>query len=300
MELTSMIEILKKYFNNIYPNISFSEAKFPNKNELLFPHLTIAEYDDLVVKKLIKGDGNPLKEINKINSSTTLAIYYYTLFVKSNDSIIRDFDFENQIGIPLNLNKVKQRHPNCILRSANIDVLYGINKTIWFVESKFLEPYYSSTQQLSDLYLDVRNYGDNDNADIWVRYAEEINGHLIDYKFYNVSQMFKHLLAIYSHRKKWYDKGYSTFVLLNVGWKMSESFKARIESRRSLSYINKRDEQIEDQAERGILLLYNLVKELHWNECKIEYKHYNDSELLEIIKDSHHYGDFTKRYLIED
>lgn len=294
-----MIEILKKYFKYIYPNISFSDAKFPNKNEMLFPHLTLEEYDDLVVGKLKKGDGNPLNEIYKVNSSTTLAIYYYTLFLKSLGKIIRDFDFENQIGIPLNLDKVKQQYPNCILRSANIDVLYGIDKTIWFVESKFLEPYYSSTQQLSQLYLDVRNYAENDNSEIWVHYAEEINSHLDDFKFYNVSQMFKHLLALYTHRKNWYGKGYSTFILLNVGWKMSESFKERIESKRSLSYINKRDKQIEKQAERGILLLNKLVKELHWNECKVEYKHYNDSELLEIIKDSHHYGDFTKRYLIE-
>ena len=297
MDLGSMKKILQKHFENIYPDISFGDAKFPENNKLLFPHLTSEEYKN-VAEKLKNGDGNPTNEIYKINSSTTLAVYYFTLLLNSLGNKIKDIDFENKIGIPLNLERVRQKDPTCRLFSANIDVLYGIGNTIWFVESKFLEPYYSTTQLLSEKYLDAGNYGDNDKADIWVSYANEINNHIEEYKFYNVTQMFKHLLAMYSNLEKW-DKEYSNFVLLNVGWKMTDSFKAKIESKRSLSYLIGREIKITDQTERGIKLLNKLIKELDWKNCKVEIKHYNDLDLLEKIKDSEQYGDFIKRYLIE-
>lgn len=300
MNLDSMKKILQKHFENIYPDISFGDAKFPENNKLLFPHLTSEEYK-IVAEKLKNGDGNPTNEIYKINSSTTLAVYYFTLLLNSLGNKIKDIDFENKIGIPLNLERVRQNHPNnpVPLRSANIDVLYGIGNTIWFVESKFLEPYYSPTKLLSDLYLDIKNYGNNVNAKEWVNLANKINDCIKDYQCYNISQMFKHLLAMYSYREKWYGMGYSNFVLLNVGWKMTDSFKGKIESKRSLSYINKREKLIEEQTEKGIKLLNDLVDKLEWKNCKVEIKHYNDSELLEKIKDSPYYGDFTKRYLIE-
>lgn len=303
MNLVSMKDILEKHFKDIYPDISFEDAKFPdNKNELLFPHLSSDEYDKYVVKKVKKGDGNPFDEIRKVNSSTTLAVYYFTLFVKLLGIKEEYFDFENKIGTPLNLEKVRQNYPNkpLPLRSANIDVLLKMDNTIWFIESKFLEPYYSSTQCLSEKYLNIGNFGDNDKAGIWFKYAKEINNHIEEYKFYNVTQMFKHLLAMYSHRKKWYDMGYPNFVLLNLGWKMTDSFKEKIESDRSRSYIKNREIKIAEQTERGINLLNNLIKELEWKDCKVVIKHYNDLELLGKIKDSPYYGGFTKRYLIED
>ena len=301
MNLDSMKKILQKHFENIYPDISFGDAMFPENSKLLFRHLSSDEYNKYVVEKVRKGDSNPLDKIRKVNSSTALAVYYYTLFVKLLGIKEENFDFENKIGIPLNLEKVSKQYPGKPLRNANIDVLLKMDNTIWFVESKFLEPYYSSTQLLPEKYLNAGNYGDNDNADIWFKYAKEINTHIEEYKFYNVTQMFKHLLAMYSHREKWYSKGYSNFVLLNVGWKMTDSFKAKIkiESKRSFSYINTRDKLIEEQTEKGIKLLNDLVNKLEWKDCKVEFKHYNDLELLEIIKDSPNYDDFIKRYLIE-
>lgn len=294
MDLQRLKDILEKHHKELYPNMNFCDASFATKNGDLFPHLTEEEFKE--VKKLLeKGDGNPLKEIYKINSSTSLAVYYYTLFRSEYKKEIRCFDLEKKIGIPLiekNVRLYYPKHP--LLRSANIDVLYGMNDSLHFVESKFLEPYYSTTQSLSEVYFDKRNYGEN--AEIWVRYAERINANLKDYRYYDITQMFKHLLAIYNHRDKW--KTYSNLILLNASWKMPDDFKKLIESNRSLSYLKKRQEQMERQKNTGIELLNSIIQELKWNNCKAEYQHYNDFQMLEKIKNTSSFQDFTSRYLI--
>lgn len=302
MNLSSLIEILINHFQVIYPNVSFDSAKFPFDNSLLFPHLSSEEFNNYVIELLKDGDGNPLDQIYKVNSSTTLAVYYFTLLKKVLDREIKYFAFECKVGVPLDEDKLKNRKINPINKpkSANLDVVVGIDKTIWFIESKFLEPYYMSAKKLSDSYLDPYYYRESDSGDIWTRYAKIINK-LIDNKnplYYDIPQMFKHLLSIYSNRNDWYDKSYSDIVLTSIGWKMSDKFKNKIESKRSLSFIKKRDEKLCIQINDGVKLLNDIILELEWVNCKVEYIHYNDAEILDKIKSNLYSVDFVKRYLI--
>lgn len=295
MDLKALKRILEISFRGLYPNIKFENSSFPNDNNLLFPHLTRDEFKE--VSDLLKaGDGSPLKEIYKINSSTSLAVYYYSLLAKEYPDKIKGIKFEHKIGIPLIKENVRKKHPNALLKDANIDVFFELNNnTAYFVESKFLEPYYSKTILLSEKYLDKDCYGEN--AKIWVEYANLINKNIQDYSYYNITQMFKHLLAIYNHREDW--SHYSNLVLLNVGWEITEHFinLIKIGSKRSVSYIQKRNEQLNKQKDDGIKLLNDIIDELKWDNCEVKFQHYNDEEMLGEIKNNQSFEDFSKRYL---
>lgn len=299
MNLQSLKVLLNSHFHKIYPDIAFSNDSFPNKSDKLFPHLS-EEEKIIYFKQLSNGDGNAKNDIYKINSSTALAVYYFTLLKSVLGEEIQLLEFENKIGTPLILKKVKVKFPNCNLRSANIDVRLVMNDTLILVESKYLEPYYSTTSLLSDKYLDKSFYGES--ANVWYKYANLINSSITEYKYYNISQMFKHLLAIYNNKDKEEWRPYANIVLLNTGWKMDENFFSLVEtkSRRSASYLRNRQKQIENQKNKGITLLKHIIKDLGWKNCKVEYLHYCDQSMLDRIKNSTCYEDFTKRYLIID
>lgn len=292
MDLKRIKAILEKSYSKSYLGIKFSNASFPNDNKLLFPHLTKDEFKK-VSDLLRAGDGNPLNEIYKINSSTTLAVYYYTLLAKEYPEKIKGLKFEHKIGIPLIKENVRKKHPNALLKDANIDVFFELNDTAYFVESKFLEPYYSQTTPLSEKYLDKDCYGEN--AEIWVEYANMINNNIQDYSYYNITQMFKHLLAMFNHREKW--SNCPNLVLLNVGWEITDNFISLIESKRSVSFIKKRNERLNEQKDRGIELLNKIIGDLKWKNCEVKFQHYNDEEMRRKIENNQSFKDFSKRYL---
>lgn len=292
MDLMSLKRILEISFRSLYPNIKFENSSFPNDNNLLFPHLTKNEFTE-ISDFLKAGDGNPLNEIYKINSSTTLAVYYYTLLEKEYPDKIKNLKFELKIGIPLIEKNVRKKHPNAMLKNANMDVFFELDQIAYFVESKFLEPYYSKTTPLSEKYLDKDCYGEN--AEIWLKYAKLINENIQNYSYYNITQMFKHLLALYNHRENW--NRYSNIVLLNVGWEITDNFKSLIESKRSVSYIKKRNEQLNKQKDDGIKILNDIIGELKWDNCEVEFQHYNDEEMRRKIENNQSFEDFSKRYL---
>jgi len=292
MDLKSLKRTFEISFRKLYPNISFENNSFPNDYKLLFPHLMTEDFNK-VSGFLKNGDGSPLNEIYKINSSTSLAVYYYTLLEKENPDKIKGIKFEHKIGIPLIEEKVKKNYPNDLLKEANLDVFFEMNNTLYFVESKFLEPYYSSTNALSEKYLDIRNYGDN--AEIWVHYANLLNENIKDYSIYNITQMFKHLLAIYNHREKW--NYCPNLVLLNVGWEITDKFIDLIESKRSVSYIVKRNKLLEEQKNKGIELLNKIISDLKWENCGVKFQHYNEENMLGKIRNNQFFEDFSKRYL---
>lgn len=93
-----------------------------------------------------KGDGQKLNEYKQINSSTGLAVNYYKLM--ENLDLISELIFEKKPAIPLEKSQ----------KFVNIDVFYKRNGTLYFVESKFLEPYYNGNEVLVDAYFDEDRY----------------------------------------------------------------------------------------------------------------------------------------------
>ena len=97
-------------------------------------------------KILSDGDGQTEDQYKQINSSTGLAVNYYKLLEEL--GAITDLVFENKIAKPLNKGG----------RFANLDVSYNRDGILYFVVSKFLEPYYSGNETIKDSYLDISKY----------------------------------------------------------------------------------------------------------------------------------------------
>lgn len=112
-------------------------------------------------KILSDGDGQTDDQYKQINSSTGLAINYYKLLEEL--GAITDLVFENKIAKPLNKGG----------RFANLDVSYNRDGFLYFVESKFLEPYYSGNETIKDSYLDVSKYPIEveDNKEEWRNFS---------------------------------------------------------------------------------------------------------------------------------
>lgn len=159
-------------------------------------------------KTLNDGDGQVPDQYKQINSSTGLAVNYYKIL--EGLGLISDLIFENKIARPLNKGG----------RCANLDVSYKKDNVIYFVESKFLEPYYSSNETIKESYLDVSKYPIEvkTHHEEWHKLFQESQ----EFKYYNFSQLCRHLLAIYRYTHGIKDSNYQGehVVLQCVTWKM--------------------------------------------------------------------------------
>lgn len=95
---------------------------------------------------LNEGDGQSYNQYLQINSSTGLAVNYYKLLEEQEN--IKQLVFEDKVARPLN------KGGKC----ANIDVSFIRDNKLYFVESKFLEPYYSGNETINDSYLNSNRY----------------------------------------------------------------------------------------------------------------------------------------------
>ena len=100
----------------------------------------IIELDKNTEEILLAGDGqsNP-DEYKQVNSSTGLAVNYYMILNETGK--IEDLTFEDKVAKPLKCRGGMK---------ANIDVSYKRDGKIIYVESKFLEPYYSENEHLRE------------------------------------------------------------------------------------------------------------------------------------------------------
>ncbi|MBQ3944248.1 MAG: hypothetical protein II670_01385, partial [Alphaproteobacteria bacterium] len=133
--------------------------------------------------KLKEGSGNPEAEMRQVNSSAGLAVNYWRAYELCHTNVEVEFEWKKQIPL---------RHG----RKANIDVVVHKNNSTVFIESKFLEPYYSDNECPRDAYLDETKYSKitQDKASSWVDLFTKAKE---DFKYYNVTQLCRHLLAIH-------------------------------------------------------------------------------------------------------
>lgn len=239
----------------------------------------IIELDDEEEKKLLEGDGqtNPI-QYKQINSSTGLAVNYYKILEKMN--LIEDLVFEDKVAKPLKGKGGKK---------ANLDVSYKRNGVIFYIESKFLEPYYSENEQNKDAYFDKNRYPvpDKDKT-AWYDLLKDAQS----YKYYNFSQLCRHLLAIWRN----HENDPTKLVLQSVTWRMPDAFINHMESEDDKEKFRNRRKQIKEEAEKCQNRINTFLKRIGWNNIEFQALNYND--ILDDISSSPLFEEFKKRYML--
>lgn len=235
-------------------------------------------------KILSDGDGQTEDQYKQINSSTGLAVNYYKILEEL--ASITDLIFENKIAKPLNKGG----------RFANLDVSYKKNGVLYYVESKFLEPYYSGNETIKDSYLDISKYPVEveENKEEWRNLFNKAS----EFEYYNFSQLCRHLLALYryTHGIKGSEYKGEQVVLQSVTWEMTPQFMKKLDQKNSID-MQKRIEQLQDEANRCQEIFNAFISNIGWNNMKFQTLHYND--MLDDIKSSKHYAEFCKRYFFD-
>lgn len=233
---------------------------------------------------LTEGDGQTEDQYKQINSSTGLAVNYYKLLEEL--GAITDLVFENKIAKPLNKGG----------RFANLDVSYNRDGILYFVESKFLEPYYSGNETIKDSYIDVSKYPIEveDNKEEWRKLFLQST----EFVYYNFSQLCRHLLALYryTHGIKGSEYKGEQVVLQSVTWEMTPQFMKKLDQKNSID-MQKRIEQLQAEANKCQETFNSFITNIGWNNMKFQTLHYND--MLDDIKSSKHYAEFCKRYFFD-
>lgn len=230
------------------------------------------------------GDGQITGQYKQINSSTGLAVNYYKIL--ENLGKISDLIFENKVARPLNRGG----------RHANLDVSYKRDGVIYFVESKFLEPYYGGNENIKDSYFDVSKYPleVKNHQSEW----HDLFMHSKKISYYNFSQLCRHLLAIYryTHGIKHSNYQGEPVILQSVTWEMTDNFMEKLEesNRRDMK---DRNDMLRKENEECQKIISSFINQIRWNNMNFQTLHYND--MLEDIKSSKFYKDFCKRYFFE-
>ena len=214
-----------------------------------------------VWNEMIANNSTVLSEIHKLNSSTSLAINYHEMLAAERRVKVK---YEVPTAVPLFAYRG---------RSAVIDARYTWKNTTYYVESKFLEPYYSSTHPVREAYFEEKHYKDATIAKKWI-------------------EMLKHLLALYRLQPS------GKIVLQNLIWKPTDSFFSVMKSKRSVSYLKKRVCVLQVEMRKADQMLSEfLEKGLNWNDCTIEICFYND--VLNQVSTDMHFQEFKEKYLFE-
>lgn len=238
--------------------------------------------DQEKILKLGLGQIKNPEEYKQINSSTGLAVNYYKILEKTEN--LAELRFEDQVGKPL-----RNGFP------ANLDVSFTYNDKLYYVESKFLEPYYnfykSNESNTSSYFIRSHYKSELPYIDKWIDLfykAEQFN-------IYNVAQLCRHLLAIYVRYMKAKDK---TIMLESVTWRMTKEFLSMIENEeiRDLMVIRINDLYKESRKCKELLNDF-LQNKIHCDNISFETLCYND--ILEDISQSDKLNEFKLRYFLE-
>ncbi len=234
------------------------------------------------MQTLIEGSGKPESEIQQVNSSAGLAVNFWKAYELCHPN--SKIEFEWKTRIPL-----KRGFP------ANIDVVIKDNNTVTFIESKFLEPYYSGNETPRASYLDVSKYSKNnrDNAQSWVALFSQAK----IFEVYNVTQLCRHLLAISKDMlicNKWYKN--KQVKLCSVIWEMTHSFSDYFPEDIRL-YFDSRKELIKKEARKSEILLNDFIeRHLDFPNLSFETIKYND--IIDLLKNSPFYQKIKKQYFL--
>ena len=230
--------------------------------------------------QLLEGDGQKNKnEYKQINSSTGLAVNYYKILEDTGN--IEKLRFEEKVEKPL---KIKGG------RKANLDVSYKREGKQYYIESKFLEPYYSGNEHNTESYFKKEYYDVPDNdKDAWYTLLLDAQ----NYKIYNFSQICRHLMAIWRKHKE--DKQLK-IVFQSVIWKMTDKFIENIDNEEDKEILRSRIIVIDKEAKSAKSRIDKFLTDIDWKNITFESVYYND--ILEDISFSKYCSEFKQRYFL--
>ena len=228
--------------------------------------------------QLLEGDGQKNKnEYKQINSSTGLAVNYYKILEDNGN--IEELRFEEKVEKPL---KIKGG------RKANLDVAYKREEKLYYIESKFLEPYYSGNEHNTESYFKKEYYDVPDNdKDAWCELLVDAQ----KYKVYNFSQICRHLMAIWRKHKN-----NEEIVFQSVMWKMTDKFINTIVDKEGQEFLRERILEIEHEAKSCYQRINEFLEQIGWDKLTFQSLYYND--IVEELSSSKYYSEFKKRYFL--
>lgn len=236
------------------------------------------------LEQLQNGSGNPIAELFQVNSSAGLAVNYYKLLEKANKGLTVQFEWKE--SIPL----LKSTAP------ANLDVRYEKDDTVYFIESKFLEPYCDKSERNSKAYFDTDRYPFEEHREEWKSLLLQET----QFKYFDFAQICRHLLAIYRHflENQSYYSG-KNIKLCSVSWKMTDSFVRQYSSLQlPHSDMAARRTILEQEKELACRLINSHLSNIGWKQCSFETKNYNDSDMLDAIRHTDKFESFKSQYFL--
>ena len=239
----------------------------------------LLDLSDKHMEALKNGSGEPLDQIRWKHSSAGLTVNYFLLLEKTLNT--KDLQFEWKETRPLKYGGL-----------VNIDACYTKDNTVYFVESKFLEPYYSGNEEVNSSYQERDKYKKcTKDVDKWMELFDAVNS----YEILDTVQLCRHLLAISSIVTKSAYKG-KNIVLQSYTWIMPDCFI-------SLLPPDKQTEctQIREKLKEEEVIFKNQIEKfinevLSGYNISFEIKHYNDSEVLSAINND---SQFMQRYYLD-
>lgn len=242
----------------------------------------ICQPSDVQMQDLKEGSGNPDAEMRQINSSAGLAVNFWLAYELCHKGSSVEFEWQKQ-------------RPLRYGRPANIDVVLKDRNTIAFIESKFLEPYYSGNETPRDAYLDASKYARKTpgSPQSWV----DLFSGVTEFKYYNVTQLCRHLLAIskeMSKRLKSYEG--KKVKLWSVTWDMPDSFIEPFPDEIREAFELRRN-NIREEAKKCETLLNGFISEhLGFENLSFEKINYND--IIYQLEGSEYYIKIKEQYYL--
>lgn len=242
----------------------------------------ICEPSEAQLEALKEGSGNPEAEMRRINSSAGLAVNFWRAYELCHPGCTVEFEW-------------RKRRPLRYGCPANIDVVVRENKTITFIESKFLEPYYLENETPNESYFQAVKYSKNtkDSPLSWI----ELFSKAKDFKYYNVTQLCRHLLAI--SNDMWKSPGFyedKNVKLCSITWDMPDGFTDIFDDE-VVSEFAIRKKIIREEADRCAILLKDFISEhLAFQNLDFETIKYND--IIGQLENSPYYLKIKEQYYL--
>ena len=213
-----------------------------------------------------------------MNSSAGLAVNYWRAYELCHPGSSVEFEW-------------KKRKPLKRGNSANIDVVVREKDRITFIESKFLEPYYSENDPL----VETDKYSEETgSAEPWVELFSEAK----NFKIYNVVQLCRHLLAIYKDMMITpEDYVQKTVTLLSVTWEMTDAFLNDYFTDKEKAESVECTKCISEESARCYKLLNDFIANtLGVGNLRFDVKKYND--IIGLVSEFPEYEKIRKQYFL--
>ena len=241
--------------------------------------------------KVIRSDnGTPFSSPNGLLSLTCLSAWWITLGITPD---------RTDKGTPGQNGSLERMHADIAReiqgqikggRKANLDVAYRREGKQYYIESKFLEPYYSGNEHNTESYFKKEYYDVPDNdKDAWYTLLLDAQ----NYKIYNFSQICRHLMAIWRKHKE--DKQLK-IVFQSVIWKMTDKFIENIDNEEDKEILRSRIIVIDKEAKSAKSRIDKFLADIDWKNITFESVYYND--ILEDISFSKYCSEFKQRYFL--